>query len=188
MNGKYQINYLGEVLSIHKHCDKKRRLYHTTKRYLKHQTCKFKHTDFQYKFVILQKDGIRATKYIHSLLAEAFIPNPENKPSVYHIDGNTLNNNIDNLKWCSFSEFREITEKQRQTAKRNFAPYVGAGKKEINQYELDGTFVRHYNSLAEAHKLTGVNIGHLSEVLNGIRKTTGGYHWKFANKDSLEKS
>lgn len=43
-------------------------------------------------------------KYLHRILAEAFIPNPSNYPEVNHIDGNKENNSIDNLEWCSKSQ------------------------------------------------------------------------------------
>lgn len=42
--------------------------------------------------------------YLHKIIAEAFIPNPENKPHVDHVDTNPLNNNIDNLRWCTTKE------------------------------------------------------------------------------------
>ena len=52
----------------------------------------------------LYRDGKRKLCKIHRLVALTFIPNPENKPQVNHIDGNKLNNHIDNLEWASAKE------------------------------------------------------------------------------------
>ena len=55
-------------------------------------------------FVGLTKDGKNYYFQPHRLAAQAFMPNPENKPQINHIDGNTLNNHISNLEWCTQSE------------------------------------------------------------------------------------
>jgi hypothetical protein len=54
--------------------------------------------------VMLYKHGKRKCKLIHRLVAEAYVPNLENKPDVNHIDGNTLNNSAYNLEWVTKSE------------------------------------------------------------------------------------
>lgn len=58
----------------------------------------------KYKSVILHKNNKPKAFTIHRLVAIAFIENPENKEQVNHIDENKLNNNVDNLEWCTRSE------------------------------------------------------------------------------------
>ena len=57
-----------------------------------------------YKKVSLRKNGQNYNKYVHRLLAETFIPNPNFLPCVNHKDGNKWNNNLDNLEWCNEEE------------------------------------------------------------------------------------
>lgn len=56
-----------------------------------------------YLRVYLRKDKKSFPKFIHRLVAETFIPNPNNLPQVNHIDGNKLNNCVENLEWCTGS-------------------------------------------------------------------------------------
>ena len=57
-----------------------------------------------YNFVCLRKNGFNRNHSIHRLVAEAFIPNPSNLPTVNHIDGNKQNNYVENLEWCTQGE------------------------------------------------------------------------------------
>lgn len=57
-----------------------------------------------YVRVRLQKDGERHNYALHRLVAEIFIPNPNEYPEVNHIDGNKLNNRVSNLEWCTRSQ------------------------------------------------------------------------------------
>ena len=76
-----------------------------------------------YYVVDLLLNDVRKTKTVHRLIAIQFIPNPDNKPHVNHIDGNPLNNAIDNLEWTNN---RENTSHGRQT-KNKTSGYIGVG-------------------------------------------------------------
>lgn len=71
-----------------------------------------------YKQYRLSKNGEKQNFYAHRLVAEAFIPNPENLPIVNHIDGNKLNNNVTNLEWTSYSDNSKHAYENNLIAKR----------------------------------------------------------------------
>ena len=97
--GLYQVSTCGNVKSL----PKVRR--NGTGTYIqKERLLKPSNTSTGYKKVELYKDGKRKSFKVHRLVAIAFIPNPDNKPEVNHIDGNKINNNIDNLEWVTSSE------------------------------------------------------------------------------------
>lgn len=97
--GLYQVSTYGNIKSL----PKVRR--NGTGTYIqKEKLLKPSNTSTGYKKVELCKDGKRKSFKVHRLVAIAFIPNPDNKPEVNHIDGNKINNNIDNLEWVTSSE------------------------------------------------------------------------------------
>jgi hypothetical protein len=69
-----------------------------------------------YEKVDLYLAGIRHKRFVHRLVAEQFIPNPENKPEVNHPDGNTLNNGKDNVEWATREENEAHKRFMRATA------------------------------------------------------------------------
>lgn len=77
-----------------------------------------------YKKISYYNDGEFKNYYLHRLIAMAFIPNPENKPFVNHKDGNKLNNNIDNLEWCTHSENIIHAYKNHLKEDTGYAKYI----------------------------------------------------------------
>lgn len=111
-----------------------------------------------YLCMSLYKDNIRKTFLVHRLVAEAYIPNPNNLPEVDHIDSNKEHNYLRNLQWINHKS-------NVQKAK---------GKKVICK-ETEQLF----NSIEEAANLINRHRQGISDCCRGIQKTCGGFHWKY---------
>lgn len=96
--GIYEVSNQGRVRSLDRHTTGKRN------RIIKGKVLSQVENFFGYCIVYLCKDGKQKPTRVHRLVAEAFIPNPENKPVVNHKDGNPKNNIIQNLEWCTQAE------------------------------------------------------------------------------------
>ena len=90
-----------------------------------------------YKFVVLGRNG---DEFLHRLIAEAFIPNPNNLPIINHIDGNKLNNSIENLEWCTHSQNTLHAYETGLTVGKKCAPALSIKEKEyIRQHLLEAS-------------------------------------------------
>lgn len=129
-----------------------------------------------YFLVTLVKEGnVRKNKRIHRLLAEAYIPNPENKPQVNHIDGVKTNNQLSNLEWSTSQENSQHAVDMGLTS-------YDTTKVIVEQYLPDETtFVAEHESLHQAGRTTGIAWQNISKVVRGIRRKAGGFHWKYKN-------
>lgn len=134
-----------------------------------------------YSTVLLYNEKGRKTKKVHRLVAEAFIPNPDNLPQVNHKDENPGNNVASNLEWCdayynvNYGTSRErMSEKLRGKKRPDVAERFS---QKVLQLTLDGALVHVWPSAQEASR-NGFNQGHISECCRGERNKHKGFIWK----------
>ena len=144
-----------------------------------------------YLFVNLYKNGVHRQEKIHRLVAKAFIPNPENKREVDHIDNDKNNNMASNLRWVTHKENQnnEITRANMLKNTSKFASQVGANNpfsRKVRMYSLDGEYIRTFDTLNEAAEYAGVGAQQIGRVCRGERFQSGGYFWAYECKAKMK--
>ena len=117
--------------------------------------------------------------FLHRLIAQAFIPNPENKPEINHINGIKTDNRIENLEWVTRSENAIHATK---TGLLKYSEYRYNRARDINSKPVMCVETRKiYVSCTEAGKDIKTDAAHIGECISGKRSTAGGYHWKLVS-------
>lgn len=134
-----------------------------------------------YKYIKIRVNGKPKNLLLHRLLAEAFLPNFDNKPYINHKDGNKVNNTLDNLEWCTSSEnnFHAYQMGFNYVSKQNIEVMQTLYSKQVEQLDSSGKLINRFSSLTEATKQTGVSTGNISLCCNGKRKFANGFKWRF---------
>ena len=183
--GFYQVSCIGRVRSMDKKIGNKT---------YKGRMLKVINTK-RYNVVCLCSNGVQKQKLVHTLVAEAFIPNPENKPYVDHIDTNMTNNRVDNLRWVTPKEnsnnpltlkHQSLSQKGlvkkhwpcSEQAKKNIAL---AKSRPVKCCDLKGNEVAQFDLLKDAAKFAEISIFAIYHNLQGQTKTAGGYRWSLVN-------
>ena len=124
-----------------------------------------------YEMVALYKEGKARNTKVHRLVAQAFIPNPNNYPQVNHKDEDKTNNNVDNLEWCTNEYNHNYGTRNERVAKSLSKKVICITTGEI------------FNSMREACRKYDINTGRMTECCQGKRKTAGGYKWEYFKEE-----
>ena len=170
--GEYQVSNLGRIMSL---------------KYNKKKILSLKTRKDGYKEVVLSKNNIQKWCYVHRLVAIAFIPNPNNKSDIDHIDTNKSNNCVDNLRWVTKEEnmSNEITKKKlpyRLMGEKNpsYNKFGENNAKSIKVVQLNKEtyeLIRVWGSIVDAKR--ELKITHISDCCKNKRNHAGGFKWMY---------
>lgn len=163
--GYYQASNIGRIRSVDRYVNDR----WGNKRLLKGQIIKPQFDKDGYLRLNLNKQCKKIPKRINRIVAEAFIPNPNNLPQVNHKDENKLNNRVSNLEWCSVM----------------YNNLYGSRKvPRVNMYTLEGKLLNTFNSIREAARSIGKETSKraISQCCKYGRENAFGYKWSYADE------
>ena len=146
--GLYKISNLGNVYSI-----------------VKNKILKPTNNGNNYLIIGLRKNHIRKNHYIHRLVAEAFIPNPNNYKEINHLDYNKKNNVIDNLSWCTRKE--NVNYSKNNMKHKKSITHSNTNEKYITYSKSKNVFRVIINKKEKTFKNINDAIKYRNKVLNG---------------------
>lgn len=122
---------------------------------------------------LFDKNHNKQKWYVHRLVALHFLLNPNNLPEVNHKDENKQNNYVGNLEWCDKKYNANYGSRNYKISLNNVS------RRKVNQYDLNGNYIRTYDTIKEACELLGIRSSGISNCCANRLRTSGGFIWKY---------
>lgn len=170
--GTYEVSNLGHVRSLVR-IDR-------LGRFVPEKIRSIKKNNRGYVQISLYKDGRAKYYLLHRLVAEAFIPNPDNLPQINHKDENKDNNCVENLEWCdNIYNRRYGTGYARSVAKHDYKKIGAGNRRPVVQCDCFGNPIKMWDGVIIAAKTLGVSDSAIRNCCYGRNKTAAGYCWRY---------
>lgn len=155
LNDNYLVSVCGKIFS---------------KRFKKELTPK-KNWDGYHRIQIWKNGKCKMIQW-HRVVAQTYIPNPEGKPNVNHINGVKDDNRVENLEWCT----------QKENIEHSWEMGLSKTNKVVDMLDLDGTYIRTFNTVKDAGEFVNRHNSGITKCARGDIQTCGGYKWRYSKE------
>lgn len=136
--------------------------------------------EYGYDSIMLKKNGTVKNKAVHRLVAEAFIPNPDNLPIINHKDENPSNNRVENLEWCTNQYNVTYGTAIERRVEKTIKPVYHVDR-------FDNTIIKKWDSMIEAERVGGFNGSAISRCCLGKSEGAQGFKWCYATDEDYKR-